>query len=135
MLVVAIADVAMDAACEYEVLDHCCVATGVVMSYCIGAHSGGPSAFVKVAHPRSSPAMVSVAASVVSKHLTRNYEQVLNACGDAFTMLALNCIVDTLMAVSHSVSPDASNWVATSCSALTLRYKSSVSCADASSAC
>ena len=66
MLVVAIADVAMDAACEYEVLDRCCVATGVVMSCCIGAHSGGPSAFVKVAHPRSSPALLSTAASAIS---------------------------------------------------------------------
>ena len=63
--VVAVADVAVDAACERMLLDCCRLAAGAVAPRRAGARAGGSSAFAEVAHARSSPALLSAAAPVV----------------------------------------------------------------------
>ena len=63
--VVAVADVAMDAACERMFRNCCRPAAGAVASCRAGARAGGSSAFAEVEHARSSPSLLPAAASVV----------------------------------------------------------------------
>ena len=65
--VVAVADLrlAMGAGCECMLLDRFRPAADVVAPCRVGAHAGISSAFGKVAHPRSSPALLSTAASAI----------------------------------------------------------------------
>ena len=75
------------------------------MSCRVGEHVGGISKFAVIAHPRSSPALLSAAASVVSKQVTRKSEQVLNACNDAIIVLPFDGITGVLKGVSDCVGP------------------------------
>ena len=133
--IVAIADVAMDAACECVFLDRFRLVVGVVMPCRVGAHAGSSSAFAKVAHPHSGLAFLSAAASIVPKHLVRKHEQVLDACGDAVVVLHLTASRKYSRVSATASAQMACNWLATRCDTLTLRYGSSVGCVDASSAC
>ena len=90
--VAAVADVAMDAACERVLIDRCRPAAGVVARCRVGVHAGGSSAFAKVADPRCSPALLSAAASVVPKDLTRKHQQILDARGDAVMVPAFDSV-------------------------------------------
>ena len=63
--IVAVADVAMDEACDRVLRDQYHPAAGVVAPCRVGAHAGGSRAFTKVAHPRSSSALPPVAASLI----------------------------------------------------------------------
>ena len=98
MPVVAVADVAIDAVCKRMLLDCCHPAAGVVAPCRVGARAGGSSAFAKVAHTRSSPALLSAAASDVPQDLTCKQQQMLDACGDAVMVPALDSVPDVLRA-------------------------------------
>ena len=74
-------------------------------------HAGNPSAYVGCA-PLQRPCVAVCCllsrTSTASADLACKHEQVLNACGEAVTVLTFDSITDVLMGVSHSAGCDGS---------------------------